>query len=203
LESELEIGAVMSVTVGEVQFNKDTQSQTLMDIAVSMDYPMISAITKIAPSPDWFSGFYNFDARNAATRTWLKSFTITTYPWDAGTEQGSRYSPDNSAQSPKAPIKQLTVDTVPSTGVFLNTTTMMMGPKTVKPVATWMCTIEADPVCKARSNTCVSAIQCCSSRCVNDVCLSARPTEGRASLGSRAGLGGAASRPINVGNGRE
>jgi hypothetical protein len=202
LESELEIGAVMSVTVGEIQFNKDTQSQTLMDIAVSAEHPMISAITMISPSPDWFSGFYNFDARNAGTLTWLKSFTITTYPWDAGTEQGSGYSPDNMAQSPKAAIKQLTAETVPSTGVFLNTTSMMTGPKTVKPVATWMCTIESDPVCKVQGNACVSGIQCCSSRCVNGVCLAARPTDGRSSLGSRAGLGGSAGRPINVGSGR-
>jgi Spondin_N len=203
LESELEIGAVLSVTVGEAQFNKDTQSQTLMDITVSGAYPMISAITMIAPSPDWFSGFYDFDARNAATQTWFKSFTITTYPWDAGTEQGSTYSPDNMATSPKASIKQLTAATVPSTGVFLNTTTSMMGSKTVKPVATWTCTIESEPVCKTTGNTCVSGIQCCGGRCVNDVCLAARPEASRqsSSLGSRAGLGGSAGRPINVGGG--
>jgi hypothetical protein len=92
-------------------------------------------------SPDWFSGFYNFDAIDDVTSTWYREFIISTYPWDAGTEDGEGYSGSNPATSPTEPIKRFNPNNLPSTNVFLSNS------GTVLPVATWTCTLEQpDPV---------------------------------------------------------
>ena len=90
----------------------------------------------IAPSPDWFSGFDSVSPIDEDADVWLQSFEVATYPWDAGTETGDDFSLSNQAEDPHVPIMQLTKDTVPSNGVFLN------ADKTeVLPMATWTCSI--------------------------------------------------------------
>jgi len=89
-------------------------------IAMTSKNHYISAITKMAPSPDWFSGFHDFDALNDQSQTWYKEFTIETFPYDAGTENGDTYIIDNSPTIPARLISQFTTDNVPSNGVFLN-----------------------------------------------------------------------------------
>jgi hypothetical protein len=94
----------------------------------------------IADSPDWFSGFSSFDPRDAVSNTWYDSFTIETFPWDAGTETGDAYSLNNDAENPHQPVFQLTQDTVPlTTRVLLNP----LGTE-VLPVARWDCELVAD-----------------------------------------------------------
>lgn len=92
----------------------------------------------IAPSPDWFSGFYDYDARNDKGSSWAGEFVLLTYPWGAGTEKGGEleYSLNNDPETPHKPIVQFTNETVPSTGVFLN-----RGGDQVLPVVKWHCTL--------------------------------------------------------------
>lgn len=72
------------------------------------------------------------------TNTWLESFKIETYPWDAGSDPSPTYDSPNADSDPQEVIFQLTVDTVPSTGVFLSPDS-----STVLPVATWSCSVSA------------------------------------------------------------
>ena len=120
---------------GSVMFTNMTQSQVIPNFGVDSDNYLISSITMIAPSPDWFSGFYNFDPRSMDTKTWYDLFSIGTYPWDAGTEEGDTYSTNNTATYPTEYIEQLTIDTIPeSTYVFRNPSG-----KKVRSVARWVC----------------------------------------------------------------
>jgi len=128
------------VVVGEVTFNDNTQSQTFDSIRMTPTHPYLSAITMIVPSPDWFTGFHDFNAINADTQTWYSQFSMTTYPYDAGTEEGDDYSGDNSATDPQEPVMRFDVNTVPNTGVFLNDSE-----DDVLPVAMWTCTIVEEP----------------------------------------------------------
>lgn len=197
LVSELSASeSVYNFVVGTVTFNSQTQGQTFDDIKISPDFPYLSSITMIAPSPDWFSGFYDFDPRNATASLWLRSFTLATYPWDAGTETGDSYSLSNPSQVPQLPIQQLTIDTIPGTTlVFANASGT-----TVLPVAQWSCQLTNEqPVCKATSETCVAHTDCCSSRCgfFLKKCRAAYlPRANRAGLrlGNQNGRGGAAAR---------
>mmetsp|Transcript_5372 Transcript_5372/g.7747 ORF Transcript_5372/g.7747 Transcript_5372/m.7747 type:complete len:526 (+) Transcript_5372:296-1873(+) len=127
------------VVTGRVTFNSNTQMQTLDRIEMTPTNRQLSTITMIAPSPDWFTGFYDFDAVNSSTQSWLREFIIETYPFDAGTEEGGTYSLGNPPTNPAEPILRLDVDTVPSTGVFLNNS----GDE-VLPVARWTCTLDQE-----------------------------------------------------------
>ena len=169
------IGAVMEI-IGESQFNNVQQEQTLEDtLIMTPDAYLLSAISMIAPSPDWFSGFNNIDMRQMSTQSWVRSITVTTMPYDAGTEMGNEYDGDNDPEDPHVPIFQLTVDTLPPTNVFLDPTNT-----TVLPVAEWDCQLTNEPSCLALTESCAIGIQCCTGICgENGVCtLSGRPGDG-------------------------
>ena len=139
LQAEIEIlqtkGLAGEMVMGVPQFNNMVQSQDLGPITLSPSFPFLSTISMIAPSPDWFSGFESFSPRGPGGY-WFETFEVATYPFDAGTEQGTTYTPENDAESPHGPIYQLTRDTVPGSGVFLDETGA-----TVMPVATWKCNL--------------------------------------------------------------
>ena len=105
-------GADMKVSV--------RQNETIKAVRVNADYPYISTIASIVPSPDWFSGYYDFNFLDAETDTWYDKVVIETYPWDAGTDSGTTYESEPAMLLPSYLITQLTVGTVPDSGVFLD-----------------------------------------------------------------------------------
>ena len=124
---------------GDVTFNREIQSQIFSDITLTPVFDRMSSITMIAPSPDWFTGFYNINPVDKSSKFWLKSFEVVTYPWDAGTKKGNTFSGDNSAENPHVPISQFTKDTVPNTGVLSNSERTE-----VLPMATWSFTLTSN-----------------------------------------------------------
>jgi len=115
--------------------NGDLDSTSIRGrLEMDNSHRLISSITMVAPSPDWFTGLNSY--RPIMNGNWLSSFTVNSFPWDAGSENGSGYSLGNSATSPKVNSFQYTVDTVPNSGVFLN-----QAGDGVLPVAQWSCTI--------------------------------------------------------------
>ncbi len=60
----------------------------------------------IAPSPDWFVGVSGLPLLNSSGR-WLRSHTVNLYPWDAGTEEGTGFSRNNSATDPQGVITSI------------------------------------------------------------------------------------------------
>ena len=55
---------------------------TLNDVAVTTDYPRITLVSMIAPSPDWFVGVSGLSLLDASGN-WLPSHEVKLYPWDA------------------------------------------------------------------------------------------------------------------------
>lgn len=104
--------------------------QTLPSFKASPDHYLISSVTKVAPSPDWFTGFSSFDARHVESGVWFEEFVINTGFWDAGTEQGSAFRNNNNTdQSPPKPISLHSLDTFPNDGHIL-------------PAAQWTCVMK-------------------------------------------------------------
>lgn len=178
--------SVGSYVVGSLTFNSNQQEQTFDNLVVDSNHPMLSTITMIAPSPDWFSGFYDFELFDATTSTWFSNFVLDTYPFDAGTETGGNYSLANTAEDPTLPIDEFTASNPLSTGVFLT-----LDESTVLPVAQWECTLIADepgtpvssPVpspapntCKAIFQPCTASAECCSGMCDTRALLLGRST---------------------------
>jgi hypothetical protein len=124
-----------SVTGSTIFLNSETQ--VIMDpLEMDASHSFLSTIAMIAPSPDWFSGMSDFNL--ILGDIWYQNFTLTTFPWDAGTDDGDTYAAANQASNPQVGIFQLTTDSIPDTNVFLNPTG-----DAVEPVATWTCTVAA------------------------------------------------------------
>jgi len=79
------------VTVGPLTFD------------VSDEYPLVSFVTMIAPSPDWFTGVTRLDLRDG-DGGFVDSVTLDLFAYDAGTEDGTNFSGDNPDTSPQGVI---------------------------------------------------------------------------------------------------
>jgi hypothetical protein len=54
------------------------------------EYPQVTLVTMVAPSPDWFVGVADLSLLDEQGR-WRDQVVITLYPYDAGTDDGSDY----------------------------------------------------------------------------------------------------------------
>jgi len=130
------IGSSTSVS-GALFLSNDSTTDFTESLEMDEDHSLITSISMIAPSPDWFTGFYDFSP--VEDGMWLSSFSIETYAWDAGTDSGITYSSSNQATSPKDNIFQLTPESLPSSKVFLSPDEL-----TVEPVARWSCIMKKE-----------------------------------------------------------
>lgn len=67
---------------------------------------------------------------------WYQTFSIDSLPWDSGTDSGTTFKSDNLLTDPQVMPFPLTVNTVPDTEVFLDSSGT-----TVMPVASWACSV--------------------------------------------------------------
>ena len=72
---------------------------------VRRDRPLVTLVSMIAPSPDWFVGVHDLSLR--AADAWRDEVTITLVAWDAGTDSGPTYTSLNQATQPAAPIQRI------------------------------------------------------------------------------------------------
>jgi hypothetical protein len=127
-------GATNPVAIGPLLFTQNSERELqLPDVQVDISHPFISTITMIAPSPDWFSGFNNFDARDVSANAWYQEFEVETLPYDAGTTDDN-FTPED------ASISAFSIDRLPSNGAFTSG-----DGSTVLPVARWTCTLHRPP----------------------------------------------------------
>ena len=73
------------------------------DIRVTDDHPLLTLVSMIGPSPDWFVGVPGLSLLDAGGR-WYSSLPVDLYPYDAGTEEGEEFSLSNPATSPQGTI---------------------------------------------------------------------------------------------------
>jgi hypothetical protein len=140
----IEINAAGSATnpavIGSLFFTQDSERELqLLDFEVDESHPFVSTITMIAPSPDWFSGFSDFDARDVPANAWYQEFEVETFPWDAGTADDLFFPEETNL-----PIFMYSFDRLPSNGAFAS-----VDGSTVLPVARWTCSLQAPPAVSA------------------------------------------------------
>ena len=93
---------------------------TSTKIMVQNMYSMVSLITMIAPSPDWFVGVDSYDL--CGMNGWKETVTMDLLPWDAGTENGLTYKLDNMPTNPVDVIMRITTDSNSDIGKHANVT---------------------------------------------------------------------------------
>jgi hypothetical protein len=96
--------------------------QVGLEFTISEDRPLVTLVSMIAPSPDWFVGVADLPLRDASG--WIDSVEVDLYGWDAGTDDGTTYTSPNAASMPHVPIFPLEEgmfkvgDMVPALGTF-------------------------------------------------------------------------------------
>ncbi|XP_046863935.1 uncharacterized protein PB18E9.04c-like isoform X2 [Xenia sp. Carnegie-2017] len=85
-------------------------SDRITNIEVTSEYPLVSFITTIAPSPDWFIGVHDYSLCNTITGKWKNEISRDLLPYDAGTDSGQFFRSLNSLTNPPENIHLLTND---------------------------------------------------------------------------------------------
>ena len=81
-------------------------SATINSVTFDHDYPLVTLVTMIAPSPDWFvgvSGLSLIDSQGG----WINEIEVDLFPYDAGTDSGTFYTSSNQNTNPPQPISSI------------------------------------------------------------------------------------------------
>ena len=76
------------------------------EVTVSRDYPVVTLLSMIGPSPDWFVGISGQSLLDAQGE-WESRLEIDLFPYDAGTEEGTEFSLNNPATFPQGVITSI------------------------------------------------------------------------------------------------
>lgn len=76
-----------------------------LDFEISLEYPLVTLVSMVAPSPDWFVGVSAlslFDGRD-----WVRERVVPLHPWDAGTDGGTTFLSRDRPLDPRLPIARI------------------------------------------------------------------------------------------------
>lgn len=73
-----------------------------MEIKVTEEYPLVTLVTMIAPSPDWLVGVDSLNLYEDGA--FVNEKTVVLYGYDAGTDSGTTYSSPNDPTDPPVSI---------------------------------------------------------------------------------------------------
>lgn len=105
---------------------------TLNNIDVSEDFSLITLVSMVAPSPDWFIGVNSVDLRsgnNSVNNGWKDTFSMDVFTYDAGTDDGTDYSSSNMPSNPRVGVSM--VNGAPINGNKMGTITFTYNSSTL------------------------------------------------------------------------
>lgn len=75
-------------------------------IELTPEFPLVTLVSMIAPSPDWFIGVRNLDLRPGGI--WAEEIVVELFAYDAGTDSGPSYTSPDQPTNPPDPIAAIT-----------------------------------------------------------------------------------------------
>ena len=82
-----------------------------LTFALSENYSLVTLVSMLAPSPDWFVGVTGRSLWENGE--WIDTLTVDLFTYDAGTDSGTNYTSANQVTNPAEPIAKI------ETGAFL------------------------------------------------------------------------------------
>jgi hypothetical protein len=76
-----------------------------LDLRVTRAFPLVSLVSMLAPSPDWFVGVAGLDLCEGDR--WAAERTVVLYAYDAGTDSGTTYEGRDQDTQPREPIRRI------------------------------------------------------------------------------------------------
>ena len=98
--TSIQQGGAWSV-ISELGISGHRRSRTIT-FGISSTHPLVSIVTMLAPSPDWFVGVSGLDLLDG--EQWRDELVIDLFPYDAGTDSGSTFTSDNIDTDPREVI---------------------------------------------------------------------------------------------------
>ncbi len=92
-------GTALSVLSGA---GIDSPGSTSFTFDLTEDYALVSLVTMVAPSPDWFVGVSGLNLREGGD--WTEERVVDLFAYDAGTDSGEDYTSPNQDTNPAEPI---------------------------------------------------------------------------------------------------
>jgi hypothetical protein len=77
-----------------------------IEFEIEADQPLVTLVTMIAPSPDWFAGVHDLSLLERSA--WVEDKTVDLFPYDAGTDLGVTYTSADRDARPREPIQAIT-----------------------------------------------------------------------------------------------
>ncbi len=76
-----------------------------LTFTISEAYPLVTLVSMLAPSPDWFVGVGGLSLLEQGA--WVDTLTVDLFVYDAGTDSGTTYAAANQATDPPRPIAKI------------------------------------------------------------------------------------------------
>ena len=111
VQTAINAGTAASKINGPSLFGLPTSKS--LTVTVSELHPLVTLVSMIAPSPDWFVGVTGLPLRENGQ--WLGQVQVDLDAYDAGTEEGNGFSLSNPATNPQEVIEIIT--TAPFAGL--------------------------------------------------------------------------------------
>ena len=80
---------------------------TELEFDINEAFPLVTLVSMVAPSPDWFVGVHGVSLMEAATGDFMQTVVVDMAVYDAGTEDGEGFSLNNADTKPKEPVALL------------------------------------------------------------------------------------------------
>jgi hypothetical protein len=78
---------------------------TSITFKISENFPLVTVVTMIAPSPDWFVGVDSLNLYEDGS--FVEEKTVVLYAYDAGTDSGTNYTSPDEQTDPPIPIYKI------------------------------------------------------------------------------------------------
>lgn len=75
-----------------------------LDFDINETYPLVTLVSMVAPSPDWFVGVHGLSLYDDAASDWKDKITVSLNVYDAGTDSGLSFQSGNEDSQPADPI---------------------------------------------------------------------------------------------------
>jgi hypothetical protein len=103
-------GLADQYVVGFTGFSGPVGTFTKNNLQVNESFPLITLLSMVAPSPDWFIAVNSVNLRSGNSginNGWKETFTIDVFAYDAGTDDGTNYTSPDAISNPRLGVFML------------------------------------------------------------------------------------------------
>lgn len=122
---------------GFAPFAGNASVAALSDVVLDQEFPYITLVSMVAPSPDWFIAINSESLRsgnNAVNNGWKDTYTVDMFAYDAGTDEGTNYTSTDAASNPRTNIEK--INDAPINGKRMGTITFTFKGATLSTINT-------------------------------------------------------------------